>query len=201
MQIEAAAVKERAVTEDERARADNYRLVAALLARPPRADLLAALRGIDDGDGPLAPIWRDLRQAADACEVSQVEDEYNRLFIGLGRGELMPYASWYLTGFLMERPLAELRAELARLGFARQEGIFEPEDHAASLCEVMALIITDDELNATDSKVFFDRFLGSWLGRFFEDLDGAESAAFYQAVARLGSRVMAIEREYFSMRA
>jgi TorA maturation chaperone TorD len=184
---------------EEQARADNYRLLARLLAGPPDSGTLATLRAIEAGNGPMAPLWGELRQAAQETDSLRVEDEYNRLFIGLGRGEVLPYASWYLTGFLMEKPLAELRSVLARLGFVRQGGVAEPEDHAAALCEVMGLIISADELNLEQSRVFFDSFLGSWLQRFFQDLEAAESAAFYRAVARLGQRVMEIEQEYFSM--
>ena len=185
--------------QEEQARADNYRLLARLLAGPPDSGTLATLRVIEAGDGPMAPLWRELRQAAQETDSLRVEDEYNRLFIGLGRGEVLPYASWYLTGFLMEKPLAELRSVLAGLGFVRQEGVAEPEDHAAALCEVMGLIISANELSLEQSRVFFDSFLGSWLQRFFQDLETAESAAFYRAVGRLGQRVMEIEQEYFSM--
>lgn len=185
--------------QEEQARADNYRLLARLLAGPPDSGTLATLRVIEAGDGPMAPLWRELRQAAQETDSLRVEDEYNRLFIGLGRGEVLPYASWYLTGFLMEKPLAELRSVLAGLGFVRQEGVAEPEDHAAALCEVMGLIISANELSLGQSRVFFDSFLGSWLQRFFQDLETAESAAFYRAVGRLGQRVMEIEQEYFSM--
>ena len=121
--------------EDQLARAGAYSLLGALLAAPPNGDLLHSLRELPPGDGLLAPAWDSLAKAAGEARPESLEDEYHALFIGLGRGELVPYASWYLTGFLMEKPLAQLRAELRELGFTRQEGVAEPEAPLAELIE------------------------------------------------------------------
>jgi len=185
--------------QDQLARAGAYSLLGALLAAPPSGDLLHSLRELPPGAGLLAPAWAGLAKAAGAVRPESLEDEYHALFIGLGRGELMPYASWYLTGFLMEKPLAQLRAELRGLGFARQEGVAEPEDHAAALCEVMAMTIAENRLSFQEESEFFVRYLGSWLPRFFQDLKRAESAAFYAAVGDFGARLMAVEQQYFAM--
>ena len=64
------------------------------------------------------------------------------LTLEIGRGELVPFASYYRTGFLNEKPLAKLRGDMARLGIARAESVKEPEDHIAALCEMMAGLIT-----------------------------------------------------------
>ena len=127
-----------------------------------------------------------------------MEDEFQQLFIGLGRGELVPYASWYLTGFLMEKPLGELREHLAGLGFERQSGVHEPEDHIAALCEVMSILIQEDRPHA-ESAGFFETHLAPWSDRFFADLSQAKAAVFYRNLGRFGAAFIELERRYFSM--
>ena len=142
--------------------------------------------------------WRGLRTAAEQAEAARIEDEYFSLFIGLGRGEVVPYASFYIHGFLMEKVLASLRGELTGLGIERRRDVAEPEDHVAALCEVMAMIISGHGLHFNQSA-FFDAYVDSWAGRFFEDLGKAGSADFYRAVAQLGREFLAVERHYFSL--
>ena len=127
-------------------------------------------------------------------------DEYLALFIGLGRGEVVPYGSWYMTGFLMEQPLARLRSDLAELGIERQEGVREPEDHAAALCDAMALLISgDDPAPVALQSRFFARHMEPWMGKFFRDLQQAPSARFYRAVGQLGEQFMDVETRAFGM--
>ncbi len=126
------------VDEIDIARAQEYALLAALLTRAPDAKLLASLATLQGDPSPLGITHIELAEAAGAATVQSVEREYFDLFIGIGRGELLPYASYYLTGFLQERPLARLRDDLASIGVARAEGIVEPEDHVGILCEIMA---------------------------------------------------------------
>ena len=125
-------------TRLDAARAQEYALLAALLARAPDAALLKRLSELRGDATPLGVAHVALAEAASKTNVERIEREYFDLFIGIGRGELMPYGSYYLTGFLHERPLARLRAELATLGIERAEGEVEPEDHAAILCEIMS---------------------------------------------------------------
>lgn len=129
--------------------------------------------------------WPRSGGAAERTDPDRLAAEYHALFIGLGRGELVPYSSWYQARFLMERPLATLRADLARLGFARRDGTCEPEDHAAALCEVMRIMLSELDLPFTASKLFFETHVGSWMGNFFADLERAEAARFYRAEGRL----------------
>lgn len=185
-------------------RAANYALLGALLARPPDADLLAelAVTEVEGGsDSPLDRAWRALAAAAAKADAQELADEYQELFIGIGRGELLPYASWYLTGFLMERPLTDLRDDLARLGFARQEGVSEPEDHLAALCEVMALLIADPDRSAdyATQRRFYTTHIGPYVARFWRDLDQAKAARFYRAVSQLGAAFSDLESKYFSL--
>jgi TorA maturation chaperone TorD len=139
----------------EQARADVYRLLGALLAAPPGAALVETLRGITPAEAengaPMTAAWMALQAAAAGATPAVLEDEYFNLFIGLGRGELVPYASFYLHGFLMEKVLASLRSDLAVLGISRRNGVAEPEDHAAALCETMGMIITGHGLQLNQS--------------------------------------------------
>ncbi len=128
-----------------------------------------------------------------------LDDEYHRLFIGLGRGELVPYGSWYQTGFLMETPLAVLRRDLVALGFERQPGVREPEDHVAALCEVMYALAMEPGMDLERQRDFFQAHIESWIERFCADLESAESAVFYRAVARLGMAFFDLERRYLAM--
>jgi len=186
---------------DNELRASTYRLLATLLAAPPKQELLGALKELDVGaeDAPLAPAWRLLNLAAQRATLDGLDDEYHALFIGVTRGELLPYGSWYLTGFLMERPLADLRQDLKELGYARQAGVKEPEDHAAALCETMSLLVLDEEVGAGRSKQFFDDHIDPWMSRFFKDLQEAESAEFYTAVGLLGEKFLEVDKQFLGM--
>ena len=138
----------RAARRGPRPRQSSTRCSATCWPVRPTPQLLQVLRGISpepDDDSLLAASWQMLAVAASRADLEQLREEYDALFIGLGRGEVVPYGSWYLTGFLMEQPLAQLRGDLRELGIERQAGVHEPEDHAAALCDTMALLITGDE--------------------------------------------------------
>ncbi len=186
----------------DQARADIYTLLGALLARPPDAALLEILQGIDPDatrNAAMTAAWQGLRAAAGSAEPGQLKEEYFALFIGLGRGELVPYASFYIHGLLMEKVLASLREELAVLGFERQDNVAEPEDHAAALCETMGMIISISGLSLLKQAAFFKAYIAPWMGALFTDLTQAESAHFYKAVGQLGRQFLEIETQYFSM--
>ena len=187
--------------EEDRLRANFYGLLAALLGGPPADETLRLLDGIqaDAGvDEPLAHCWREVQAQAAQRSVDQLEKEYQRLFIGLGRGEVVPYASWYLSGRLMDKPLARLRGDLALLGIERRPEIRETEDHVAALCETMALISGSETAVSQERRQnFYRRHLASWMPRFFADLQAAPSARFYRAVGRLGEKFIAREAILF----
>jgi TorA maturation chaperone TorD len=189
-----------AVDEVDQARASEYGLLAVLLARAPDRDLLAALARIPGDGTPLGLAHAALAEAARSCNPAAVEREFFDLFIGLGRGEMLPYASFYLTGFLHERPLARVRADLERLGIERGDAHSEPEDHIALLCEVMAgLALGRFEADAAEQVRFFDRHLKPWAERFFADLEASPTSRFYRAVAGLGRVVIQVEAEAFTL--
>lgn len=184
------------IDEVDVARAGEYALLGSLLLRAPDAQLLHTLAGIRIDASPLGMAHAQLGEAARSITVERVEREFFDLFIGIGRGELLPYASYYLTGFLHERPLARLRSDLAQLGITRAEGNPEPEDHLGTLCEIMAGVINKSfpAPPGTDEQIF-TRHLAPWAPRFFADLERAQSASFYRHVGALGRVFMAIELE------
>jgi TorA maturation chaperone TorD len=190
--------------EEEFLRASCYRLLSSLLAAPPDRPVLDVVAGLTGDDTPLGQALAMLAETAQAADPVAVAEEYHDLFIGVGRGELVPFGSYYLAGFLHEKPLAKLRRDLERLGVARAESVHEPEDHIAALCETMAGLI-DGVFGAPadldDQHRFFEVHVGSWAGRFFEDLEWAESATFYGPVGRIGRIFMEIEAAAFRMAA
>jgi len=184
--------------EVDAARAQEYTLLATLLARSPDQQLLKRLAGLKGDASPLGLAHAALGEAAQGADPERVGREYFELFIGLGRGELLPYASYYLTGFLYERPLARLRGDLKRLGIEPMPGQSEPEDHAATLCEIMAHLAGMDSGAASEQQIF-EKHVAPWLGRFFIDLEGSRTANFYARVGALGRTFIAIETEAFGL--
>ncbi len=188
------------IDEVDVARAQEYSLLSVLLARAPDAALLGRLAQLRGDASPLGAAHINLAEAASRADVALVEREYFDLFIGLGRGELLPYGSYYLTGFLHERPLARLRAHLSRLGIERAQGHAEPEDHAAVLCETMAGLIGGGLPAAAGSdRELFEQHLAPWIGRFFADLERADAADLYSRIGTLGRVFIDIETQAFAL--
>ena len=190
------------IAEEDVLRADLYDLLSALLARPPSRVLIDRVSGLSGDDGELGQAVTALARIARATTETAAEREFNQLFIGLGRGELLPYASYYMTGFLNEKPLARLRADMARLGMSRAENVYEPEDNIASLCEMMAGLIRGrfgEPAALPAQRDFFATHLGPWAGHFFTDLEGAKSSVLYAPVGAIGRVFVEIEREAFRM--
>jgi TorA maturation chaperone TorD len=181
-------------------RAREYLLLATLLREPMSDELLAQISGITGDPSPLGMAHLALAGAARKTDARAAGREYFNLFIGVGRGELLPYASFYLTGFLNERPLARVREDLAALGFARREGNYDPEDHIATMLETMAALAAGEtDADAEREARFFDRHLKPWALRFFADLSVAQSADFYKAVAVVGLTFLDIETKAFTI--
>jgi TorA maturation chaperone TorD len=188
------------VDEIDAARAQEYALIAALLMHAPDAQLLANLATLRGDASPLGLAHAALADAARRAEVAGVEREYFNLFIGIGRGELLPYGSYYLSGFLQDRPLARLRDDLATIGIARAEGVVEPEDHAGILCEVMSGLASRRLPAPPESdRMIFEKHMAPWIGRFFSDLENSQAADFYRRVGTLGCTFMDIETEAFDL--
>lgn len=198
----AVAAPTAGVAEEDVLRADLYDLLGTLLARPPSAELLQRVAGLSGDASALGQSIAALARLARQMSPQAVRAEYDALFIGLTRGELLPYASYYQTGFLHEKPLALLRRDMGRLGIARAENVHEPEDGVASLCEMMAGLIRGrfgDPATLTTQREFFAAHIAPWAGHFFSDLEGAKSSVFYAPVGAIGRAFVEIEREAFRM--
>lgn len=206
MSAPANAVQNPAPDPQDAARADLYALLAQLFFAPPPPSLLAAIAGAADiaagaPDTALGRAWRRLQVAAANADAGVLAREFEDLFIGVGSGEVMPYGSWHLTGFLMEEPLARLRDDLAQLGLSRLQSVSEPEDHIAALAETMRLLVAGGPGFApagyATQKGFFARHLQPWYPRFIGQLCGAPSARFYRVAGELAQAFLDTESACF----
>ncbi len=192
------------VAAEDMLRANTYALLASLFRAPPDAARLADLAKLGVDDTEMGRALGALGAAARESMPEAIDDEYHDLFIGVGEGELTPYASYYLTGFTYEKPLAKLRIEMSELGIAKTDDVAEPEDHIAALCEMMCGLITGAFGAPADlarQQAFFDTHIAPWAERFFEDLETASSANFYKPVGTIGRLFMRIELQSFEMAA
>lgn len=190
------------IPDEDRLRADLYDFLGVLLAGPPSKALLKQAASLSGDDSDLGQAINALARVAQVTNERGVESEFTTLFIGLGRGEILPYASYYLTGFLNEKPLAVLRNDMSRLQITRAPNVFEPEDNIASLMEMMAGMITGrfgDPTPLQTQKDFFNKHIALWAGHFFTDLEAAQNSVFYAAVGATGRAFMEIETEAFRM--
>lgn len=190
------------VAEEDLLRADLYSMLAMLLAAAPSKAVLENTEKLSGDSSELGEGITALSKVASVTAPQAAEREYNALFIGLGRGELLPYASYYLTGFLNEKPLARLRGHMADFGIERSPDVKEPEDHIATLCEMMAGLIRGDfgkPLSVEDQHAFFNTHIATWASHFFTDLEAAEGSVFYAPVGKIGRAFMEIEIEAFRM--
>jgi len=189
----------RLVDEIDRARAQEYALLASLLSRSPDSRLISALSRLQEDASPIGRAHMSLAEAAARASEESVAREYFDLFAGLGAEALLPYSSHYLAGGLYGRPLAQLRLSLQRLGIERSPERSEPEDHAAILCEIMAGLAGGDiAAPAGADRDFFVAHLSPWIRRFFVDLERARSADFYACVGAFGRTFVDIETEAFA---
>ena len=190
------------IPEEDLLRADLYDYLGALLSNPPSDELLQKTASLTGDDSDLGVAIKNLAKIADTMSPRSAEREFNALFIGLARGELLPYASFYLTGFLHEKPLAALRRDMMGLGLERAPNVFEPEDNIASLCEMMAAMIRG-RFNSPESiekqRDFFNKHIAPWASHFFTDLEKAKTSVLYAPVGTIGRVFMDIEKEAFKM--
>ena len=202
---------------EDTARADLYALLALLWRQAPDAQLLRTL-GMQAGDAPshdpaeedsgamgqatLTDAWQALCSAAALASAPRVADEYGAAFGGVGRPEIFLHASYYLSGFLNERPLAELRGRLAVLGLARKAALTETEDHVWLLCETMRYLIRSGEASLSATSVqrdFFHAHLGSWADALADAVEASPTTDFYRHVARLMRAFFDVERQAFDI--
>lgn len=215
MSDQGAALPAEPAPEDV-ARAAFYALLARLFTTGPDAPLLAAIAGAeplpvaaptgaaaDAGTPGLAAAWDALRAASAAGDPDRIRQEYDDLFVGVGKSEVNLHASHWLSGFMMERPLAELRSTLAALGLGRRADAQLVEDHIAAVLETMRFLVGGDDTVApapfATQKAFFERHIAPWASRCFEEIVMSPLAIYYRAVAQFADNYVAIERDAFAI--
>jgi TorA maturation chaperone TorD len=189
---------------EETARADLYGLLATLFYNAPAQSLLDAIATTEThaSESLLQQSWASLSDFCKETTANSVLQEYEDLFIGVGKPEVILYGSYYLSGFMMEKPLAELRSELARLGLQRAESVTESEDHIASLCEVMRYLIASDDpvhANIATQKQFFSNHIQPWVLDMCAAVADHPDARFYSLVAQLARDFFEVEMQAFDM--
>ena len=199
-------------------RSNTYSVLSALLSQSLSGDLLDYLHHIDTPSvsengqngqsadpevveqvGQIGQAWLAVKEAAHSSSLEDLDDEYHSLFIGIGRGEIVPYGSWHITGFLMEKPLSDLRDDLRSLGIESDTNQKDPEDHIAALCETMAILIQSEDVSEAMERQFFIRHIHPWASKFFNDLAAAKSANFYKSVSLLGQSFVDLESDYLNI--
>lgn len=189
------------VFEEDQARADFYALIARLFYAGPDAALLAAIAGADDIAGadetaPLAAAWRALGAAAAVVDAEAAQEEYDSVFVGTGKAEITPYVTQYLAESMKENVLMQLRAELAAMGLARDQGVAEYEDHFSGLCEVMRhLIFLGSDVAVQKQKSFFLRYLVPCYAIVCDAVTASPNTNFYKYVARFTKAFLDVETE------
>jgi len=194
--------------DEETARAEVYGLLAALYYAPPDHELLAQLRvavtEAPAAGGFLEEPWRQLVGVTRELDDQQVANEYDTLFGGVGKPEIYLFGSHYLSGFLNEKPLAQLRSDLAALGLSRDETMPETEDHIAYLCEVMRYLIAGDDVevaNLTQQQKFFGAHVQTWVPAMCDAISAHPRARFYAALAEFTRAFVSVESQGFDMMA
>lgn len=184
--------------QEQTLRTEIYLVLSALFRSAPSEEMIEFLTSleVEPSESAMQKAWIALQQAAKDSNREALEDEYQDLFIGIGRGEVMPFGSWHMTGAMMEKPLAEIRHDLELLGFERDENVKEPEDHIAALCEVMSMLTGEEE---DLQQAVFNKHIAPWFHSFTQQLENAESANFYKPAAQLCEAFLTLEQVRFSV--
>ncbi len=190
------------IKEEDQLRADMYSFLANMIRTEPSQELLDSVKKLTGDDSSIGKSIKLISKLASAMHVSEIQDEYVNLFVGVGRGELLPFASYYLTGFLNDKPLSKLRNNMNELGVVRIKEVKEPEDHVSSLFDIMSGMITGQfgkQYSITEQSNFFEKHLNSWIHLLMSDIESAKTAVFYAPIGSLGKEFINIEREAFRM--
>ena len=205
-ELSAHILAQSSALDEETARAEIYGLLSQLFYAPPSPELLAQLRlaatEAPAAGGFLEEPWRQLVGVARAMNDQAVQDEFEALFGGVGKPEVYLFGSYYLSGFLNEKPLVKLRADLAVLGLARDEAMMDTEDHIAYLCEVMRFLIAGDDAalsNLAHQRDFFSIHLQPWVAQMYESAGAHPKARFYASLAVFGAAFAEVETQGFDM--
>ena len=190
------------ITDEDSMRANLYGLLGNVLFTPPSTEVLKDLSVLSGDETEMGNAFNNLSKIATSLDRNAALDEYNDLFVGMGRGELLPYCSYYLTGFLNEKPLAKVRNTMRELGIEKNTEIKEPEDHIGSLFEMMSGLIVGrygEPANIQTQQAFYSSHIEPWAGHFFKDLEAAKSSRLYQPVGTIGRLFIEIETNAYSM--
>ena len=196
------AIASSGVCSEDILRADMYDFLAALMRSEPSDALIGKVSRLQGDASPIGAASGVLATLATKLSNDEIRDEYLRLFIGVGRGEVLPYASFYLTGFLNDKPLSNLRNDMAAMGIERVEGVKDPEDHIASLFDIMSGLIRGAFDVPSDLAVqaeFFKKHIEPWAPLLMQDIEGAKAAVFFAPVGSIGRAFMDIESKAFGM--
>jgi len=190
------------IDEEDQLRADMYSFLASLLRSEPSADLVEQLTLLKSDNTPIGNAIKVLAKLASSLDLHEIRDEYVKIFIGVGRVEILPFASYYLTGFLKDKPLAKLRNDMKEIGIEMSADVKEPEDHIASLFDIMSGVILgkfDRKFSITEQRDFFNKHLAPWVELLMRDIEASKIAVFYAPVGTLGREFIEIERSSFKM--
>ncbi len=190
------------VKEEDQLRADMYSFIANMIRTEPSEKLLNSVKNLSGDSSAIGSSIKLLSKLANSMHISEIQDEYVNLFLGVGRGELLPFASYYLTGFLNDKPLSKLRDDMNKLGVVRLKEVKEPEDHISSLFDIMSGLITGNFgkiYSISEQFNFFEKHLNSWVHLLMSDIESAKTAVFYAPIGSLGKEFITIEREAFRM--
>jgi len=190
------------IKEEDQLRADMYSFIANVIRTEPSQDLIDTIKNLKGDDSNIGNAIKLLSKFASTLHLSEIQDEYVNLFVGVGRGELLPFASYYMTGFLNDKPLSKLRNDMNMIGIERLEEVKEPEDHVSSLFDIMSGLITGKfgkQFSITEQSEFFEKHLNAWVHLLMSDIESAKTAVFYAPVGALGKEFINIEREAFRM--
>ena len=190
------------ISEEDALRADMYDFLASLLRKEPSDELIQKVSQLEGDETPIGSACLTLAHLAKTLDNGLIRNEYVDIFIGVGRGEVLPFASYYLTGFLNDKPLANLRADMANIGVARVKGVKEPEDHIASLFDMMSGLIRGHYgkvFSIAEQADFFNRHIEPWAGLLMRDIEAAKTVVFYAPVGTIGKAFLEIESAAFGM--
>ena len=190
------------INNEDQLRADMYSFLANLFRAEPSAELVNQLTKLESDESPIGKSIKTLSKLASSLDLPTIRDEYVRIFIGVGRGEILPFASYYLTGFLKDKPLAKLRNDMKEIGIQLAENVKEPEDHIASLFDMMSGLILgkfSKKFSIGEQKDFFNKHLAPWVDLLMRDIESSRIAVFYSPIGTIGREFMEIERSSFSM--
>ena len=190
------------IIEEDQLRADMYSFLANLFRSEPNSELINQLKSLESDESPIGKSIKTLSKLAGSLDLPTIRDEYVRIFVGVGRGEILPFASYYLTGFLKDKPLAKLRQDMEKIGIKLDDNVKEPEDHIASIFDIMAGLIVgkfNKKFSIAEQKDFFNKHLAPWVDLLMRDIESSRIAVFYSPIGTIGREFMEIERSSFSM--